>query len=389
MSDENTGEVSSTKAVSGVVVVATKDGNSIESNPIEFVEITKPVFSQASAHWGTPITFPAVAGYTYTFKQEKTGVTLSEATGNRKQVTATQSAQNVIIVVTDNGLSVDSDPIEFTRIQGNTLSFANENVDKALGSSGEATHTQAATSDGTVTEDDREIVYKLINRRGRGATIDSSSGKVTLTRESSSSSISIIAELPQDEKYTRSIAVYYIEVGPLKPVAPALNKDTATWGEVITFPIQPHHTYEVYGNINNVVTLTIDGTTGRLTATKSIKNEELFIVARLGANTVGVPFEFTRIPGNTLSFSISERVEASISVGLTQTATKSGAVAGDTRNIKYSISPADRGVTIDSSSGEVTIARDTDPVGQYTITAELQQNAKYERSTATYSLTVQ
>ncbi len=37
VSDENTGQVSSTEAASGIIVVATKDGTSIDSNPIEFV----------------------------------------------------------------------------------------------------------------------------------------------------------------------------------------------------------------------------------------------------------------------------------------------------------------------------------------------------------------
>ncbi len=169
---------------------------------------------------------------------------------------------------------------------------------------------------------------------------------------------------------------------------PVLSSERAPWGTVITFSKAVRHTYALKEAKTGVTLSEATSNTMQVTATQAAQN--VIIVATFdGTPSESNPIEFTRIQGNTLSFAEATRTEVSISVGFTQTATKSGAVAGDNRNIKYSISPADRGVTIDSSSGEVTIARDADPAGQYTITAELQQNEKYERSTATYSLTVQ
>ncbi len=210
--EDNRMYVTTTQAATGVVVVATLDDSTEESDPIEFVEITKPVFFPAAiVSWNTPITFPKIPGYAYALKEKKTGVALREATSDTMQVTATQSAQNVIIVVTDNGLSVESDPIQFTRTQGNTLSFMNPLVTPTLNAAGKATHTQTATSDGTVVEDDREIVYSI---NGIGATIDSSSGKVDFTSESGRTIAYVTAELPQTEKYERSTARYEFNVLP-------------------------------------------------------------------------------------------------------------------------------------------------------------------------------
>ncbi len=89
-------------------------------------KLTKPVFSQASANWDTPITFPKVAGYTYGLKGKKTGISLSETTGNRMLVTATQSAQGVIIVATFDGNSIDSEPIDFLLYVANKKALQDE-----------------------------------------------------------------------------------------------------------------------------------------------------------------------------------------------------------------------------------------------------------------------
>ncbi len=121
-----------------------------------------------------------------------------------------------------------------------------------------------------------------------------------------------------------------------------------------------------------------------VSATQSAQN--VIIVATFdGRTSESKPIEFTRIPGNTLSFQGNIITERGTTTRVT--ATKSGGVAGDTRNIKYSVSPTGQGVTIDSSSGVVTITS-TATERNYTITAELQQNAKYEQSTATGKLDV-
>ncbi len=350
--------------------------------------LTKPALSDKRAPWNTPIAFPKVPGYTYELKEEKTGVTLRKVEINAIEITATQSAQNVIIVATFDGRTIESNPIEFTKIQGNGLSFATINVNKTLGAGGQATHTQTATSDGTVTGDDRTIVYSI--RSGAGATIDSSSGEVTLTKESSSSTINIIAELEEDEKYTSSVTGYYITVAALT-IAPALSKYSAPWGEEITFPIEPNHRYELYDNIGNTVKLTIDGTTGRITATQSAKGDYLFVEAILGEDKIGVGFEFTRKQGNTLSFAEASKVTYDPSLATVyQVATNSGTVTGDDRTIVYSISPTGRGGTIDSASGAVTLDTNADGVYDrtFTVTAELPQDEKYTRATATYTVEI-
>ncbi len=168
--------------------------------------LTKPVFSQASAHWDTPITFPKVAGYTYRLKEEKTGVTLSEATGNKMAVTATQSAQNVIIVATFRGSTIESNPIEFTRIQGNTLSFQTDVATRR----GTTTIDKASKS-GAVAGDTRDIKYS-VSPTGEGVTIDSSSGEVTVSSSATEREYTITAELQQNEKYERSTATYKLLV---------------------------------------------------------------------------------------------------------------------------------------------------------------------------------
>ncbi len=113
VSSGNKGRVTATQAASGVVIVATLDGNTEESDPINFIELTKPVLNSYRVRVGQAATFTKVEGHTYELKEEKTGVTLSEATGNRMQVTATQAASDVIIVATLDDNTEESNPIEF------------------------------------------------------------------------------------------------------------------------------------------------------------------------------------------------------------------------------------------------------------------------------------
>ncbi len=166
---------------------------------------------------------------------------------------------------------------------------------------------------------------------------------------------------------------------------PALSGKLVPWSEPILFPKIPDHTYTLKEKKTGVAITEYSSETMQLTATQSAQN--VIIVATLdGKTSESDPIEFTRKQGNTLSFAQASRTERRRAT-FTQTASKSGTVAGDTRNIKYSISPADHGVIIDSSSGKVRVADKAD-TGDYTITAELQQNEKYERSTATYKLLV-
>ncbi len=113
VSSGNKGRVTSTQAASGVVVVATLDDSSEESDPINFIELTKPVLNSYRVRVGQAATFTKVEGHTYELKEEKTGVALTEVTGNRMQVTATQAASDVIIVATLDDNTEESNPIEF------------------------------------------------------------------------------------------------------------------------------------------------------------------------------------------------------------------------------------------------------------------------------------
>ncbi len=165
--------------------------------------LINPALSSERAPWNTKIIFSKMPKHTYALKEEKTGVTLSEGTSNTMQVTATQSAQNVIIVTTFNGKTSESNPIEFTRIPGNTLSFAhgftaNPDITESF--------TQTATKSGTVAGDTRNIKY-TVNPTGEGVTIDSSSGKITIARDATERNYMITAELQQNAKYKRSTAI--------------------------------------------------------------------------------------------------------------------------------------------------------------------------------------
>ncbi len=108
-------QVSATEVVSGVVVVGTKDGNTIESEPIEFFlnELTKPVLSALRVRKETAITFPKVVEHTYALKDPANFLTLDVSDENTGQVRATKVASGVIVVATFDGNSIDSDPIDF------------------------------------------------------------------------------------------------------------------------------------------------------------------------------------------------------------------------------------------------------------------------------------
>ncbi len=127
----------------------------------------------------------------------------------------------------------------------------------------------------------------------------------------------------------------------------------------------------------------------QVTATQSAQN--VIIVATFdGTPSESNPIEFTKIPGNALSFAEAKKVTTYPSSAIVhQVASNSGTVTGDDRTIQYSINPEGQGVTIGSSSGVIVISWDSDPVNDYTITAELAEDEKYTRTTATYSLTVE
>ncbi len=167
----------------------------------------KPALSGKLVPWSEPILFPKIPEHTYTLKEKKTGVAITEYSSETMQVTATQSAQNVIIIATLDGDRVESDPIEFTRIPGNTLSFKQSNIATFQGYD----VRQAASKSGLVTGDKRKIRY-TIAPGGNGVTVNANSGDIEIAEDATYRIYTVTAELPQDEKYTRSIAQYTIEV---------------------------------------------------------------------------------------------------------------------------------------------------------------------------------
>ncbi len=131
--------------------------------------LTKPAFSDKSVPWDTDIIFRKTAGYTYALRKTVppritlSGVTAKEAknpaSNPAMKITATHAAQNVIVVASFGGEEVASEPIEFTRKQGNTLSFADTSRKTIKRKS--TTITQTASKSGAVAGDNRNIRYSI------------------------------------------------------------------------------------------------------------------------------------------------------------------------------------------------------------------------------------
>ncbi len=367
----NTMEVTATQTASNVIIVATFEGTSEESDPIEFVDVTltKPVVSATRVRVGQVATFPKVLGHTYTLKQAVNGVSLDVSDKNTGQVSSTQAATGVVIVATLDSNSVDSNPIEFVDVTLTKPAVIINNVKTTRVRVGQvATFPKALGHTYTLKEAKTGVTLS----EGTGNTME-----VTATQ--TASNVIIVATL--DGNSEESDPINFVEI-----TKPVFSEVSAPWDTVITFLKEPEHTYSLKEFKTGVaLTEATSGNRMQVTATQSAQN--VIIIATVdGLTEESEPIEFTRIPGNTLSFAQATRTENPDST-FTQTATKSGTVAGDTRNIKYSVSPNGNRVDIDSSSGEVRVLNYA-IAGDYAITAELQQNAQYEKSTATYILTV-
>ncbi len=351
-------------------------------------DITKPAVSKRSESWGTPIRITKVADHSYELKQAITGVAFDKSTG---QVTATQAAARIIIVAKRAGYtgSVESDSIEFTRQAGSTLRFINKDVPVEYGKSGN-THTQTVTNDRVVAGDTGVVSYS-ISPMGAGASIDTGSGKVDFAIRAIGKTFTITARKAESAKYEAQRASYELRVEKFKI---AFSQESAPWDIPITFPKVPGYTYTLKEKKTGVALSEAASDTMQVTATQSAQN--VIIVANLasaGFTIYSDPIEFTRKQGNTLSFAqASYTKRQNFKVTVSQTATKSGGVAGDTRNIRYSISPTGYSVTFGSSvnrnSGVVTFKMYAPP-RKYTVTAVLPRTAKYERSTARYTIILQ
>ncbi len=177
-------------------------------------DITKPAVSKRSERWGNPITVRKVADHSYTLKQAITGVAFDKSIG---QVTATQAAARIIIVAKRTGYagSVESDPIEFIRQAGSTLSFANTNKNIMYATGGNS-YTQTATNDRSGSGDTRNIEYS-ISPTGASASVNTGSGKVTLTPGAIGTTFTITARKAESAKYEAQTASYRLTVAKLKP----------------------------------------------------------------------------------------------------------------------------------------------------------------------------
>ncbi len=375
VSDKNTGEVRATEAASGIIIVATKDGTSIESNPIEFVDITltKPVVSSYRVRVGQVATFPKVLGHTYELKEEKTGVTLSEGTSNTMQVRATQAASNVIIVATLDGKTLESNPIKFIELTKPAINSQRAKVGTAVTFPKVEGHT-----------------YELKDPTISGVSLELSSERMGEVRATeASSNVIVVATLNGSSE--DSDPIEFVEI-----IKPAFSQPSAPWNAPpIIFPKVAGYTYELKQEKTGVTLSEANSETMQVTATQYAQNV-IIVVTDNGLNEDSDPIEFTRIPGNTLSFAQARRTQkwTPSTVTFTQTATKNRTVAGDTRDIRYSVrcrgkfTPTIDGVSVNENTGEVTIRGALTLAGTCTFTAELPQTAKYERSTATYTLVI-
>ncbi len=173
-------------------------------------DIVKPTFRPSKSEpWGTDISFEKLEGYTYELKDDKGGAVSLDTSSDPARISATESVSAVVIEVRRSGYSgkVESDPIEFTKKAGNGLSFVSSSEEKRV-STASATFTQSATNDRAVTGDDRSVVYS-ISPTGQGATINPSSGEVTITPAAAINGFTVTATLPANAKYTASNTATY------------------------------------------------------------------------------------------------------------------------------------------------------------------------------------
>ncbi len=349
-------------------------------------DITKPAVSKRSESWGTPIRLTKVADHSYELKQAITGVAFDESTG---QITATQPAARIIIVAKRRGYtgSVESDPIEFTRQAGSTLTFANIDVPVQYGKGN--THTQTVTNDRVVAEDTGVVAYS-ISPTGAGASIDTGSGKVDFALGAIGTTFTITARKAESAKYEEQRASYQLRVqantNTRDITKPAVSKRSESWGTPIRLTKVKDHSYALKQNISGVA---LDKSTGQVTATQSAAG--IIIVAKRAGYAGSVesdPIEFTKQAGSTLRFATANKNTMYATGGntYTQTASNDRSGSGDIRNIEYSISPTGAGASIDLSS---KVNFTPGAIGTtFTITATKAESAKYEVQTASYQLTV-
>ncbi len=353
-------------------------------------DITKPAVSKRSERWGTPIKVTKVADHRYGLNDPGiAGVAFDESTG---EVTATQPTTGIITIVADRigyAVSVESDPIEFTRQVGSTLKFANIDVPVQYGKGN--THTQTVTNDRVVAEDTGVVSYS-ISPTGVGASIDTGSGKVDFTVAAIGNTFTITARKAQSAKYEAQRASYQLRVQANTNTAditkPAVSKRSESWGTPIRLTKVADHSYELKQDITGVV---FDDSTGEVTATQPAAN--IIIVAKRRGYTGSVEselIEFTRQAGSTLKFA---NIDVPVQYGNSgnthiQTVTNDRVVAGDTGVVSYSISPMGAGASIDTGSGKVDFALGA--IGTiFTITARKAESTKYEAQRASYQLRVQ
>ncbi len=360
-----------------------------QSGVLAFDDIEKPAVSKRSERWGTPIKLTKVAQHSYELKQAISGVAFDKSTG---QVTATKPATGIIIVAKRTGYegSTESDPIEFTRQAGSTLTFTNIDVPVEYGKSGN-THTQTASNDRAVAGDTGVIAYS-ISPTGVGASIDTVSGKVDFTLGAVGKTFTITARKAESAKYEAQTASYQLRVQANTSTSditkPAVNKRSERWGTPITFRKVADHSYELKQAITGVA---FDENTGQVTATQPVARI-IIVATRTGyaGSVESDPIKFTRQAGSTLRFvNINVPVEYNKSGNThTQIASNDRAVAGDTGVVSYSISPIGVGASVDTVSGKVVFTLAA--IGKtFTITARKAESAKYEAQTATYQLRVQ
>ena len=343
-----------------------------QSGVLAFDDIEKPAVRKRSERWGTPITFPKVAGHSYALKDPTiSGVALDVSNENTGQVTALQPVTGVVIVAERTGYagSTDSDPIEFTKQAGDTLSFADANENTMYGTGGNEFRKAVQVVD---VADDTETPQYHISPAGAGASVDPVSGKVDFTLRAIGTTFRITATKAESAKYEAQTAEYRLTVQANTNTSgitkPALRTAQEPWGTPIIFAKEAEHTYTLKDEKGGVVSLREQGSSMAIGATQAVS--AVVVVARRTGYTGSVesdPIEFTK-----------KRRSATKPVFNKRTAQWGESITFTPQSEHtYKLKGRPSGVRLDASRGEI---RATQSASNIIVVATRSADAKYEET---------
>ncbi len=394
--DEGAGRVTATQPATNVIVVATKDGKSIDSEPIEFIKATRTplnplAFSATSVLVGEAITFSTVVGRTYALQGPiPAGVKLDTSNEGTGRVTATQPATNVVVIETIPEdiryleSSLVNEALEF-RAPGPPIIPAEPTKPELSDSSVEW--------DVPVTfEKEEGHTYKLKEPIPDGVTLggDADQGQITATQ---SATVIVVATLTLGGREVESDLLTFTKKTPeIDPLT--FSAESSPFEETITFDPEAGHKYSLKDTKGGAVSI---GTRadGKMEVRATQAVVDVIVIATFDENDQYVsasyendPIEFTRIKGTQISFTdLSTYYSASRNKKTIESKlTKFPDVVDDDGVVSYSISPLNKGAKVDGN-GEITYSYESYGT-EFTITATKEQTEKYEAHEATYTLTL-